>query len=174
MSVSCLKTASQAISVVAGCLASCALVAQPAGDDERVTSPLGGGASVTLEPVPADAPTAARKHRVVFVCRDSSVPAFSDRPCSAATEWRSLEVEDPPVGAVPTTVPPAPRASTRPRVQPLSDVAPGRDAGSRCQALRRQLEELDAKMRAGYSAREAARLWNRWRDLKSRLRTERC
>jgi hypothetical protein len=29
-------------------------------------------------------------------------------------------------------------------------------------------------MRDGYSSRDAARLWNRWRDLKGRLRAERC
>jgi hypothetical protein len=29
-------------------------------------------------------------------------------------------------------------------------------------------------MRDGYSSREAARLWNRWRELKGRLHAERC
>jgi hypothetical protein len=29
-------------------------------------------------------------------------------------------------------------------------------------------------MRSGYSAREAARLWTRWRDLKARIRERRC
>jgi hypothetical protein len=29
-------------------------------------------------------------------------------------------------------------------------------------------------MRAGYSAREAARLWQRWRGLKERLHATRC
>jgi hypothetical protein len=174
MSVSCPKTASRAVGLLAGCLASALLVARPASDAEPVASPLGGGASVTLEPVPAQSPPGSRAQRVVFVCRESSVPVFSDRPCGAATQWRSLEVEDPPAGAVATTVPPAPRASTRPKAPPRSDVAPGRVAASRCEALRRQLDDVDAKMRAGYSAREAARLWNRWRDLKSRLRTERC
>jgi hypothetical protein len=29
-------------------------------------------------------------------------------------------------------------------------------------------------MRTGYSAREAARLWDSWRDLKEKLRTTRC
>jgi hypothetical protein len=29
-------------------------------------------------------------------------------------------------------------------------------------------------MRTGYSAREAARLWNRWRDLKADIYADRC
>jgi hypothetical protein len=40
--------------------------------------------------------------------------------------------------------------------------------------LERQLDELNNQMRTGYSAREAARLWDRWRDLKEKLRTTRC
>jgi hypothetical protein len=43
-----------------------------------------------------------------------------------------------------------------------------------CVKLERQLDELNGRMRAGYSAREAARLWQRWRDTKERLRTGRC
>ncbi len=43
-----------------------------------------------------------------------------------------------------------------------------------CARLERQLDELNDRMRAGYSAREAAKLWQRWRDTKERLRTGRC
>jgi hypothetical protein len=174
MSASSLKIARRTSCVLAGCLACCVLAAQPASDDEPVTPPLGGGASVTLEPVADEAPTDSRLQRIVFVCREASGPVFSDRPCSPATGWRSLEVTEPPSGAVATTVPPAPPASTRPKVQSRNDPAPGGVSASRCQALHRQLEHVDDKMRAGYSAREAARLWNRWRDLKSRLRAEHC
>jgi hypothetical protein len=49
------------------------------------------------------------------------------------------------------------------------------DAGDgKCAVLQRQLDGLNDRMRAGYSAREAARLWQRWRDTKERLRTSRC
>ena len=40
--------------------------------------------------------------------------------------------------------------------------------------LMRQLGEVNSRMRAGYSAREAARLWQRWRGLKDRLHAARC
>jgi hypothetical protein len=50
-----------------------------------------------------------------------------------------------------------------------------RDArASRCEGLERQLGEVNSRMRAGYSAREAARLWQRWRSLKERLHAARC
>jgi hypothetical protein len=44
----------------------------------------------------------------------------------------------------------------------------------RCERHQRRLDELNDRMRAGYSAREAARLWQQWRDAKERLRTARC
>jgi hypothetical protein len=34
--------------------------------------------------------------------------------------------------------------------------------------------ELDQVMRAGYSARESARLWERWREARARLREADC
>jgi hypothetical protein len=43
-----------------------------------------------------------------------------------------------------------------------------------CTRLQRQLDDLNDRMRAGYSAREAGRLWQRWRDTKERLRTAKC
>jgi len=131
-----------------------------------------GGAGVSIESPPAQA--TPRRHRAVFLCQDAGIPVFSDRPCGAAAVARTLVVDMPRAGAVPTTVPTAPRSSTRPRPSPAADDAPGRAAESRCATLQRQLDELDDRMRTGYSAREAARLWNRWRDLKEKLRTTRC
>jgi hypothetical protein len=102
------------------------------------------------------------------------VPVFSDRPCGSVLGQRVLAIDAPASGAVPSTVPPKPRASTRPRPQPSGRSGTGLAAETRCSTLQRQLDELDDRMRAGYSSREAARLWNRWRELKDRLRTERC
>ena len=120
------------------------------------------------------APTAGR--RLVFVCEDAGIPMFSDRPCGAALARRSLSFAAGPAGAAASTLPPPPRASTRPRPQPQPVATGGRGdaAARRCAALQRQLEDLDDRMRAGYSSREAAKLWNRWRDLRNRLRSERC
>lgn len=118
--------------------------------------------------------TAAPRQRTVFFCREGGVPVFTDRPCESGADPRKLRLDAPAAGAVPSTVPPQPRASTRPRLQPDGQARPDRDTEARCAALKRQLEVLDDRMRTGYSSREAARLWNRWRELKARLRTERC
>jgi len=119
---------------------------------------------------PPAAPASGR--RPVFVCEDAGIPVFSDRPCGAALTPRTVSFAAPPAGAAVSTSPPAPRASTKPL--PATERAGGDKTGGRCAALRRQLEDLDDRMRTGYTSREAARLWNRWRDLKSRLRSERC
>ena len=119
---------------------------------------------------PPAAPASGR--RPVFVCEDAGIPVFSDRPCGAALTPRTVSFTAPPAGAAVSTSPPPPRASTKPL--PATERPAGDKAASRCAALRRQLEDLDDRMRTGYTSREAARLWNRWRDLKSRLRSERC
>jgi len=111
----------------------------------------------------------------VFVCQESGVPVYADRPCGSVTAERSLTIESPRPGAAASTSPPVPRASTRPRpaaTKPVVESVPVLE--TRCAALQRQLDDLNDRMRAGYSAREAARLWQRWRDAKERLRTARC
>jgi hypothetical protein len=156
----------------AACLA-CLLTAAGATSDPPVASPLGGGQSVTLEPTPP--PANPRRHRAVYVCQESGVPVFADRPCGSANETRNLVIATPAPGAAASTTPPSPAASTRPRSAtpkpPTTVVAAPENA---CAKLQRQLDELNDRMRAGYSAREAARLWQRWRDTKERLRTGRC
>lgn len=157
---------------IAACLA-CSLPAAGATSDPPVASPLGSGQSVTLEPAPP--PANPRRHRSVFVCQESGVPMFADRPCGSASETRSLVIATPPPGAAASTIPPSPAASTRPRPaagKPSTAVVPAPE--NACTRLQRQLDDLNDRMRAGYSAREAARLWQRWRDTKERLRTGRC
>lgn len=151
----------------------CLVTAAGATRDPPVASPLGGGQSVTLEPAPP--PANPRRHRAVFVCHENGVPVFADRPCGSTNETRSLVVAAPPPGATASTTPPSPAASIRPRPvapKPSTIVVPAPE--NACAKLQRQLAELNDRMRAGYSAREAARLWQRWRDTKERLRTGRC
>lgn len=150
-----------------------------AANDAPVTNPLGSGESVVLEPAPP--PAAPRRQRSVFVCQLDGLPVYADRPCGAAATARELMVDMPRVGTPPrpgasvTTLPPTPRAATRPRAEQRHGNDPAISvADSRCAALHRQLDEVDDRMRAGYSAREAARLWQRWRDLRDRLRTAGC
>lgn len=141
--------------------------------DTPVANPLGSGDSVALEPAPPQANP--RRQRPIFICQEASAPVFADRPCGSAAAARNLVIEAPRPGAAATTTPPAPRASTRPRTLPDKlDVPTVRETDTQCVKLQRQLDELNDRMRAGYSAREAARLWQRWRDTKERLRTSRC
>lgn len=152
-----------------------ALAAWPASQSAMTTflgdAPAAGGERPAVDSAPA---TASPRNRAVFVCQEGGVPVFTDRPCGPPDGSRTLTVETPAPGAAPITVPPRPRASTRPRPQPEGQAGSGRVVETRCTALRRQLDALDERMREGYGSREAARLWNRWRDLKSRLRAERC
>ena len=121
------------------------------------------------------APGATRRHRAVFVCEDGGVPEYSDRPCAIAGPSRAIVFETPAAGAAFVTSPPVPRASTRPAPARAAPQPVPREAGaSRCESLERQLGEVNSRMRAGYSAREAARLWQRWRNLKERLHAARC
>ncbi len=119
-------------------------------------------------------PAPARRKRSVFVCDDAGTPVYADRPCGPDLVHRSISVDDPVAGRVASTAPPAPMASTRPRTRDTgaSDVAD--KAAEHCVTLRRQLDELDDRMRTGYSSREAAKLWDRRRNLKDSLRSSGC
>jgi hypothetical protein len=164
--------ASHAWSCVATGLA-CVLQAAWATADPPVAGPLGSGASVLLEPAPA--PANPRRQRAVFVCQDNDVPVYADRPCGSGTTARSLVVATPPAGAAATTSPPKPRASTRPRpANGTAGVQTPPVAANQCMRLQQRLDALNDRMRAGYSAREAARLWQQWRDAKERMRAARC
>ena len=161
---------------VASCAAAglaCVLQVAWATTDPPVAGPLGGGESMMLEPAPNHANP--RRQRAVFVCQEDGTPVYADRPCGSMTTARSIVIDTPRTGAASTTAPPSPQASTRPRVappKPDSAQFPGQETA--CTKLQRQLDELNDRMRAGYSAREAAKLWQRWRDTKERLRTTRC
>ena len=150
--------------------------AAAAGD--VLDNPPRGGSSAVVDPAPArDSP---RQKRAVYVCHDAGIPVFADRPCGAASAARVLTVEAGigagiGAGASSTTIPKPTKASTRPLPKRGRTADAGDpDSGQRCVALRRQLDDLDDRMRTGYSAREAARLWQRWRDARERLRTARC
>jgi len=159
------------VHVITVWVATCALP-WPAQSGERPTNPAGGGDSITLEPVAK--PSHGHIQRPVFVCRDGTTVTFADRPCGPVAEARELDVVEPGPGRVASTTRKSPTAATRPRVQPVESIATPAPGEGRCERLRRQLEALDDRMRAGYSAREAARLWNRWREVKAQLREARC
>ena len=137
----------------------------------EANAPAGGG-SVQLEPVPAG--NQPRRTRAIFVCRDHAPVIFSDRPCGPGVEERAISVPEPQSGRTASTVPRTAPAATLPRRQPEAQESQPDDDQSHCRRLRDQREKLDDQMRAGYSAREAAQLWNRWRNLNTEIYRSRC
>jgi len=158
------------------CLAlPCSPIGAQSGPEVAAASPaqpLGGGGGGVLELAPPTEPS--RPKRRVYVCREASTPVFTDRPCGFPAIVHEIPIAAPGAGGAVSLAPQAPAAGTRPRVMP----APAADAVTsgkgRCAALRERLAAIDDQMRSGYSAREAARLWQRWRDARARLRAQQC
>jgi hypothetical protein len=144
--------------------------------DEPVANPTGGGGTVQLEPVPER--QRPSRTRAVFVCRGAGPVVFSDLPCGPVLREHNVSLQrSSSAGGTPATTTPAkPAAATRPRPEPVrkQDAAAADATARRCRGLREQLDKLDDRMRTGYPAREAARLWNRWRELKAEIYADRC
>ena len=154
-------------------------------------SPMGGGDTITLEPVPArSAARPAATRRVVFTCVTPGLVIFSDRPCGPLPELRELRFD--PVGGATARAgagsaashdetsarrdkPGTATSGAAAKVEP-EDAAERemRERAFACERLEQALHDLDQRMRAGYTAREAGRLWARWREAKERLRDARC
>lgn len=168
---------------VAACFASLLLSVSSAAAERPVepgTNPLGGSGAGVLERVP-DQPAASRQQRIVFTCVAPGLTTFSDRPCGPLPERRSLDlpvVAGKAPGEVASVVPRRAAASTKPAVNAgQRDARPSQaadGAASNCDQLRHTVAVIDRQMRAGYSARDAPRLWERWRDAKDRLHAAGC
>jgi hypothetical protein len=158
--------------LLVGCTAILVL-RSPSHAEEPVANPIGGGASVRLEPAPP--PERPLGSRSVFVCHAFGHVIYSDRPCGPMAQRQVVKTASPSAGEAASTAKDSPAAATRPKAEPSPNQEAARAApSSRCSKLREQLETLDDRMRAGYSAREAARLWNRWRDVNSEIYAARC
>jgi hypothetical protein len=138
------------------------------------------GAAPAREAGPAE-PDALGHIRVarrdVFVCREPAVTVYSDRPCGELALKRELVLRIPelPAGKAPSTEALPAKAATLPRVEAAAGSRdPKADARARCRQLNDAIETVNERMRAGYSAREAPRLWQRWRDAHDRLREADC
>lgn len=143
-----------------------------------VDTPAGGGGSVVLEPVK---PRAQPTSRLVYSCVAPGLVTFSDRPCGPLPEVRELKVSAPApaaTGAAPelgkATEPAAAGRRNAPGRENADPDGGGTEDAATCQKLQATLDNLDSRMRTGYSAREAARLWERWREAKVRLREANC
>ena len=143
-----------------------------------VDSPAGGGGSVVLEPVKQRAqPT----RRLVYSCVAPGLVTYSDRPCGPLPEVRELHVQEPPSSAAKAAPEPgdagkvAATSGSKTAGGDKADPGDGEDrAKTDCQKLQATLDTLDSRMRTGYSAREAGRLWERWRETKARLHEANC
>jgi hypothetical protein len=139
-----------------------------------VDAPQGGGGAVVLEPVPA---RASVSRRTIFTCVTPQLVTYSDRPCGPLTGTRLLRTVTPPPGEIrtATAAPESATAAARPRGSDASVPATSAPTHeSDCRRLEEAVAELDQVMRAGYSARESARLWERWREARARLREADC
>lgn len=143
-----------------------------------VDTPTGGGGAVVLEPVKQHArPT----RRLVFSCVTPGLVTFSDRPCGPLPEVRELRLDQPEpaaAGASPEVGKGDVQApASRRKSSEHDDAGPAAAEAERvmtCQKLQAALDQLDSRMRTGYSAREAGSLWERWRDAKARLHAANC
>jgi hypothetical protein len=162
-----------------------ATVCMAAGSTVACAAPREGPAATggSVESRPATVKASTR--RLVFSCIAPGHITFSDRPCGPATAVRELQLRaaikpDAAIqqaGRTSTVTPEAPRASPRERTavdDRLNVPDPSPDAAATCQRLGAAVASLDTRMRNGYSAREAGRLWDRWRDAKARLREADC
>ena len=117
--------------------------------------------------------------RLVFSCFAPGLVIFSDRPCGPLAAQRELRIDAPPLqGGRGASVTPEPaQSSTRLAVAARSAIAEPVDTEpgvSTCERLEDAVATLDARMRRGYSAKEAGRLWDSWREAKTRLHEAHC
>jgi hypothetical protein len=160
--------------LVTRCSFVCALIASLAVAGDANAEPSTPPASAAgASPVVADTP-ARRTHRLIYSCRDGSIAMFSDRPCGEAALLRSLDVFTPAQsGRPPSTAAEPARAATKPARREAQDRAL-QDAAEKCERLQKSLDEVDDRMRAGYPARQAAALWQRWREARAAVREAGC
>ena len=144
-------------------------------------SPMGGGDTIVVQPVPAATPR-TQIRRLVYTCMAPGLITFSDTPCGPLPELRELRlrtpdspradnVPAPPASSARTSSPSSGRKNERGASETRDEA---NDRATTCERLEQAVENLDDRMRAGYSAREAARLWARWREAKERLRESDC
>ena len=152
--------------VLAGALAEAA-VDLPAPDNAA------GSVPVTRTPPSSQQSAPQRTQRLVFSCREPDIVIFSDRPCGRSALRRNLEVLTPASPGRPPTTEPAPAKAVT-KVAAREETSPRDERADRCQKLRRAVDAIDDRMRTGYSAREAPRLWQQWRDAKERLHDAHC
>ena len=148
--------------------------------------PLGGHGAAVLEPVPEPRLPASTR-RLVFSCVTPGLITFSDRPCgpeAVTLEVKLLHPDAQRAGESASLRSPRTPAATRDKAndqaarvlaaEAREQTATRQEHARTCQRLQEAVQALDRRMRAGYSAAEAPRLWDRWRDAKEELRQADC
>jgi hypothetical protein len=145
--------------------------------EPRVDAAPDSAGSVQPQPVQ---PRARTTRRLVYSCIEPGLIIYADRPCGPAAAQRQLKVLTPvsPAGEAPDVEKTATAAADKRRAAAgKADANAARAAAERaesCARLEAAVDEVDSQMRAGYPAREAGRLWERWREARARLREARC
>lgn len=111
----------------------------------------------------------------VFECVRGGQHVFSDQPCGADARPREIDVAGmntyEEIGQVPET-----RVSI-PEKTPPRPIRPSRSSPSQeaqCESLQRAKDEIDARMRRGYTSREGERLRARRHEVEDRYRDLHC
>ncbi len=120
--------------------------------------------------------------RKVFRCQIDRQIVFSDRPCGSAVESTEVHLtanntyRNSDSAPTPAKTSRAPNHSASRSIERLSNsiAAEQLREKQRCQRLSDQLDTIQAKMRAGYTAQQGERLRERRRQLEQQRRTERC
>jgi hypothetical protein len=158
-----------------------AATVQAAGSEQVLPLPAldlpqaGAGSS---DPAPVTARAQPRR-RLVYSCVEFGHVTFADRPCGPLPVLRELQVLVPPPAGAAGAAPEVGKSTLR--VEPVQARPPAQrqpaaqpEPQDSCRELEAALDALDSRMRAGYSAREAASLWERWRTARGRLRAADC
>lgn len=145
--------------------------------EPAVDAAAGAAGSVQIQPVQ---PRARTTGRLVFSCIEPGLVTYADRPCGPLATRRELKVLTPAVTAGAAPVLDGSRNGTGDRRKAAAAQADAQEAraaterAENCARLEAAADEVDARMRAGYPAREAGRLWERWREARARLREAHC
>ncbi|MFO1406823.1 MAG: hypothetical protein U1F08_04715 [Steroidobacteraceae bacterium] len=171
-----IRTVLEATARAAVACAATLLVAGTRAAAPVVAAPEQPSATEPGDPV-VEARNGARSKRIsraIFVCAESRPVTFADRPCGPLPERRVLTLREPPAGSAPGLGRPAATASTRPAERRTPETVVPDPREDRCRRLLAQRDAINERMRAGYSARQAAQLWTRWRDVGREIYASRC
>lgn len=140
------------------------------------------GAAGSVSPEPVRHRARPLQTRLVYSCIAAGLVTYADRPCGPASRARELKLRSPAVTVAGTgpevgAAKDEAAAAIKRAAAAKADAAAVRAAADRaatCEQLEATLDAIDSQMRSGYPAREAGRLWERWRAARASLREARC